>query len=335
MQLSSIKNLSFNKINFNTRKNNYVKLAPLAYDSVSFQGKPQIKTNSDNVRKANNLGKRTLEQLQSGKTKQETLALLLEECPELSVKSIDELQKTEGTSYYAFFTHKISKDFAPINSVLYLNLSEEKGNEHSDYFYASDLAHEYTHALQALNGDIMTQIRDMSSNDKKMAELIGGFGGSIFSYFDNAAQTQAVLKNLSGYDKSQILRYGHVVPRKQDVDEKTFLKNLGYKNFGDYAKYVNNLFDKCFDLACAQVETSSAENVLPELKELYLTLKAQGRIEELRPVVKKYCIMQAQGEKEAYTTEAEFARRYCTTKSSINLDNFVMYYSLLEKALER
>lgn len=334
MQLSSIKNLSFNKTNFNTFQNNYLKLKPLAYDSVSFQGKPQAKA-SDNIKKANSLGKKVLEQLDSGKTRQETLVLLTDDCPDLSVKPIEELQKAEGTSYYAFFSHKISEDFTPTNSTLYVNLNEENQNEHSNYFYASDLAHEYTHALQTLDSATMAQLKDISSNDKKIAELIGGFGDSIFSYFDNTMQGNAVIKNLSVYDKSQVLRYGHVVPRKQDIDEKTFLKNMGYKSLNDYTKSIDQIFDMCFNIACSQVEESNGETVLPELKELYLTLKAQGKLEELKSAVKKYCKMQAQNEKEAYTTEADFGRSYCKTKNSINLDNFAIYYSLLEKAFSK
>ena len=144
-----------------------VRLSSLDCDTVSFSAKKKKSNNSttQNVQTGVNIGKEIIEALSKGASKKQITALVQKELPSLQVKSAREIGKfsINPDSYVAYFTSDLGDNFEmDKNMVMYLNQQPFKiGDETEKLTFAMDVAHEYTHALQVLEGKEQELLKEL------------------------------------------------------------------------------------------------------------------------------------------------------------------------------
>lgn len=129
-------------------------------DSVSFSAKR--KTGKRSSQQAGNLG---LDIYKNALSKDCNLAQTIKtQAPDIEVLPIIKMPQIGDTKpdYAAFFSAQIDKDFNCNNYKMYIDENFYFGDETEALTKAMDIAHEYTHYLQAKNGEEGDFLRSIS-----------------------------------------------------------------------------------------------------------------------------------------------------------------------------
>jgi len=299
-------------------------------DIVSFSAKNKVKKEKPlghNISNAVILGEELLDV--SGKTTM-TFDLVSEiiqkHLPGIKILPLEELSKErEGVEdYIAYYSYKFKDGFTLEDDIMYLNFPKDDSYI-SKLGFIMNTAHEYTHAMQAHQGEQLNFVRTVTKGDYNLALGIQGVGDFVFKPFDVEFQAESVggvFRNPE--DMRNLMKYKMLIPREKVVSKDDILRSLGLKDENEFKKYVSNLFMSYY------IETMNFAMSTPEYAKYFVN---ETDFEKVFKKIKNYCALNAKREKEAYTTESVIAKKALGTNKSLNIDIFPIYYEMLEKAL--
>lgn len=325
MNINGINYIPGKTLNISKPKTHGFIIHPLKSDIVSFSGKNHVKKENSNTAKAVEFGEKLIQLLMSQKIDLDYISYLL---PDIQLKPIEDLKSEipDFKNYVAFFTGQLSPNFDVIDGKIYLDVEKANKNSVNRLCFIMNSAHEYTHALQAEKGNAANFLKLVSKDNYEYAKLIQAFAEQIFKPFDTQIQGECcapVFKNSE--DLANLKSYGMIVPREKRVSAQDLLNALGYKNEKEFKSFINYAFKRI-------AEYIIKENI--SNPQVASQLQGNNDLNKLISKIKKYCAVKAQEEKEAYMTESTVAKKAMKTDSSLNVDIFPIYYSLLEKAFE-
>lgn len=312
----------------------------LPKDTVSFTSRTYPTEFSQNVEQALKLGDEILMSLDNGKDKISALDKIKAEYPKIQILSIDKLDNTvPDTMYCAFLQGKLDAQLNPIETKFYVDLNPiTKKDKNLNYLFATDVIHEYTHLKQQYDPKFLDMHRKICNNDKLYFDIVQGIGDFIFSTFDNRIQAETVIKTLDLIDVGNLEKYQKLLPRRRHIEitPDSMLKKAGYKDEKNFSDFMNAVLYENTKNSILSVIKTNGENLGDPVycDRFKSAISTKGGIEKLVNDIREYCKMCAMREGEAYTTEAEFGRRYIKTNKQINLDAVRMYYDLLAKAFD-
>ena len=317
-----------------------VRLNSLSCDTVSFSAKKKKADNSKtpNVRTGVQLGKEIIDELSKGASKKKVTDLVQGKLPSLHVKSAKEIEKfsINPENYVAYFTSDLDDNFEMNKKmVMYLNQQPFKiGDSVEKLTFAMDVAHEYTHALQVIEGKEQELLKELSNNDISYARTITGIANMAFEKMDKNLQKRFVFSYFgSPIDRMDFIKYGREIPREAFVTKQHLLGNMKLQNERDLKKLVEQEFALAF-YETIEFIVNHPQNVDPQILNCLIEIGQTDRIEELSQKTKQLCAHLANIEAEARTTESVLAKSYLGTNKTLNIDSYITYFEMLNKALQ-
>lgn len=317
-----------------------IKLNTLNCDTVSFSAKKKKTDNSKtpNVRTSVELGKEIVEGLSKGASKKQITYLVQRQMPSLHVKSTKEIGKfsINPDGYVAYFTSALEDDFEMNkNMVMYLNQQPFKfGDSTEKLIFAMDVAHEYTHALQVQEGTEQELLKQLSGNDINYAKTITAIANMTFEIMDRKLQERFILGYFgSPNDRINFMKYGREIPREAFVTKQNLLANMKLQNESDFKKLAVHEFQIAF-LETIDFMVKHPQNVDTPILDCLIKLAQTDRMEELSEKTKQLCKHLANIEAEARTTESVLAKNILGTNKTLNIDCYINYFEILNKALQ-
>jgi len=302
-----------------------------AKDTVSFSSKkPHKKTLKPNVKTA-------LEYSNEIMNISNKKDLSLEDIPKITSKytentTIHPMSKlketlTDAENYGAYFTSHIDENFNVDAKDMYIKLPKGNPDKIEKLSFVMDCAHEFTHIKQNDTHQCFDELKLMTKGNYQYATAIMAIAETAFKPFDTQIQATHVLAGIQEHiDKQAFMKYGFIVPQEAPITRNTIYSSAGFKNENEMQKELKDNFKMVFDHVMTLFEK--------EHPEILAKIPKNEQYEDVMKKVKTYCKTRALDEKEAYTTEAEVARKSLETDNNLNIDAFAIYYDILAKALE-
>ncbi len=250
-----------------------------------------------------------------------------EQSPDVKVCDISNLafQMPDYENYGAFFNCQLGENFNIVNKRIYINTRKANRNPQSRLSVINDIAHEYTHAKQMDEGQILGILKASTNNDIEYSKAVQGIGDFVFKPIDTELQAKAVLNVFyNPFDIMSNMKFGFFYPREQNVTKQDILNGLGLKNEKEFKSLVLRQFDEAYDKGYSlAMSTPDVAKMIPK----------SSNYNKLRNKVKAYCAHSALKEKEAYTTESMVSKKYLKTDKPLNIDIFPIYYKMVADAL--
>lgn len=326
IQLSNLPNYKINN-SFNKRPNKLERMPNC--DVVSFSSsRPRSGKLKPNVQNAVNFSDEVMTLVLNGDTSIKGIeSVAAKYINDITVCPMSELNKIipDAQNYSAFFFSKLGQDFKPSANEIYVTVPKPDCDKTELMLFAMNAAHEFTHAEQVQSLDTFNQLKALSKGDYDYANALMGIGDNIFSYFDTIMQSTVVKPVIENkVDLIKLRKYGLIVPQKANVNRQMLPFSLGLRTEQELKVQLRRFFDMYFSKVMKYIEQNQPEvmDMLPD-NESYESIKKK---------LKAYCALKAEGEKEAYTTESEVAKKVMGIDSTLNIDAFTMYYDVLAKA---
>ena len=330
-------NISFNpqiytnsvRSNLFKSTNNRLERSP-STDVISFSGsKHNKKPLSDDITTSVKLGEDLIKLSQENNLTINSITPVINQySDDIEVLPISELAKINPNAhnYQAFQTSHLSEDFKFDDKKIYINTDLAKKDEMNMLGVAMNTAHEFTHIKQTEDPKCAEFIKLLSKGNYDEAVVIMGVGDAVFSIFDNQIQAYTVLPTFqNAEDMINFQQNGMITPHEKNVNKNKMLNDAGYKDEKEFKQKMNEYYKVAFEnvLTAAASDPSMA----PYLEKV--------NVNKLYTKIKAYCALKANGEKEAYTTESELAKKYFDTENGLNIDVFPIYYGMLEKSFSQ
>ncbi len=299
-------------------------------DSVSFSAKR--KTGKRSSQKAGVLG---LDIYKNALSKDCNLAQTIKtQAPDIEVLPIIKMPQIGDTKpdYAAFFSAQIDKDFNCNNYKMYIDENFYFGDETEALTKAMDIAHEYTHYLQAKNGEEGDFLRSISDEWEYFGAL-SAIVSLVFKKFDTEIQAHTLMPLFYNMqDMADNKKYNRIIPKQRNITREIILKANGYNNMKEFCSEMNQIFEAQFYKTKRLIETMPKEKIDPNIQACISKAEKNGKLDELKEHLRMYCAFNAQKEKEAYLAECEVAKGALKTRKPINSDAFPLFYDMLYDA---
>lgn len=317
----------------NVQQNNFFKTSKLertpSADTVSFSAsKPQNKTLKPRIQTAVDYSQEILQTItQRPITLQDLSDITTKYSKDVKILSMNELKNKidDSQNYGAFFTSQLKDDFKASDKEMYVTLPKANADKMEKLLFAMSAAHEFTHVEQMDTNEAFNQLKSMSKGNYDYAKAIMGISDVIFKFFDTQIQAQSVLPVIQNcLDKNAFLKYGCITPTETPFTRQMFTTSLGLNNEKEFQQIMKSTFDDLFKTVMISISQNQPE--------ILGTIPKNENYETLKKKVRSYCALKASTEKEAYTTEAQVAKKAMGTEKSLNIDVFPIFYDNLEKA---
>ena len=312
---------------FNNRLNKFERTPNT--DVVSFSAaKPKQRRLKPRVQTAVDFSQRIIEKAEKG-------YITLEDVFDASSKYINGItvypmsklkeEIPDAENYSAYFFAGLGKDFKPSSEEIFVSLPQPNCDKTELLLFAMNSAHEFTHVEQMETLESFNQLKAMSKGDYDYANAIMSIGDGIFSSFDTTIQAYTLKPIMDKcVDVSKLRKYGGIVPQSANIDRKILPLVFGTNSETEMQAELRKIFDSLFEKTMKQIEQNQ-----PEILDMFPSNESR---EALKKKIKAYCAQKALDERESYTTEAEVARKFLNTDSTLNVDAFTMYYDILTKS---
>ena len=248
--------------------------------------------------------------------------------------TIDEnVRKRIGDTDACIFFNREKGTFDPINIKIYANNPPKINTKWNKLAYATVFAHEFTHYMQIKSKENKEFMINLSDNNFDYLRMLMPIGDGIFDEFDGM-KFRFTGKVFNFIDKISEKIYSFPLARKKSFKREDILTSGGLKNDEEFNRYISDKFNKIFSRTLSIIlfeEDSADESIVDFIKE---NIQNKEKLLKLKKDLKIYCSAKAKYEFEAYKTESELAKRVLKTNKRLNIDSYIMYYSMLENALK-
>lgn len=332
--LFTLKSSNLSKENLNNKKFISNSLKPLTKDSVNF-GAAMVDY-PETVKEAMELGMSIYEN-EIKKTK-DTKQIINTKAPDVEVlprEKLAEIMKPEEVqNYAAYFEECLGRNFTSYGYRMFIDDKSSK-DKNTALFKAMEISHEYTHYLQAKQGRDVKFLKGISDEWEYFGSLMA-LSSIVFQKFDKELQAYTMYPVFdNAQDGESIAKYNRFLPYKRKITKEDILNMNKYSSEETFQKKVNKIFDVEFKKMINEIPKIPSKSMDPIIKAVVAQMVNEGREEELKEDLRKYCALNAQKEKEAYMTESAVAKEIIKTRKPINLDAFVLYYDMLQNAFEK
>ena len=228
-------------------------------------------------------------------------------------------------------TYMHNKDFRISDIKLYVEKNPSKSKK-KNIERSLILAHEYTHYLQFTSLEYTNFIKKLSGGDYDYLTTLVAIGDGIYEEFDNMkfGFTDKIFNFL---DIALEKMFSFPVSRKKSFKKEDILKSKNLKSDKEFNRYIQDKYNKIFDRTMEIIATE--DDVDEDIKtRIEMLSSKKGGIEKLKRDLRTYCVVKAKYEYEAYMTESLLLKKILNDNSQRNTDSYIMYYSMLEKALK-
>lgn len=315
----------------NNYSNNQITLKPnltLPNDSVCFCAKAK-KNNEDFSQKAAKVGREIYNLLLTDTNQGEIYKFIHSKAPNATIRDISHLKEMhiDSEAFAAYFAMKIDDNLHPKDMEFYLR-NEIPNSKTQKMTRAMDIAHEYTHYLQASSGADRNRNKKIT-NDPIYLGLIMGVGDRIFSVFDGKIKAD-ILHDI--IIDAVDFRTMSIVPKVKYVDKQSVLKGAKVKDEAEFKEIMVALFNDICTSGLIEL-AKNPQRIAPQYQEMfYEIMDSSEKIEKLTQDIKTYCSYNAIRERQALKTESILAKQILKTDESLNYDANYIYHELLEKA---